>query len=213
MALSYEDNQKDRVPYEHYLERFAGIDPEEAAARTGIPYDAESGTFAVTLLGRRYAVRFPDFAVTALEEGYAPLADRESFGARIFVLRFLIRGQKSGMAVSRYITYGEMPWGEVYLRQFTGRCVNRLAYGFGFAPDRFCRACERLGGQEVSMGDHAYELNILGTLSVRFILWEGDEEFPPSAQILFSDSFICGCEAEDLCVACDIAINALKALS
>lgn len=212
MSLAYEDNQKDRVPYEHYLELFAGINPQEASKRTGIPYDSERQMFTVGLLGQWYLIHFPDFQVTSLGEGYAPLADRESFGARIFVLRFLVRGMR-GEPTGKYITYGEMPWGEVYLRQFTGRCITRLAYGFGFKPDLFRQACEKLGGLPLELGDVSYELNITGNLSVRFILWEGDEEFPPSAQILFSDNFVCGCEAEDLCVACDIAINALKALS
>lgn len=211
MSLSYEDNQKDRVPYEHYLEMFAKLDPEEASARTGIPYDPERCVFTLELLHQNYEIHFPDFAVTSLGEGYAPLADRESFGARIFVLRFLVRGQKS-IATDRYITYGEMPWGEVYIRQFTGRCVKRLAYGFGSKPEMFGAACEKLGGKKLTLGDISYEIKLIGNLSIRFILWEGDEEFPPSAQILFSDSFMVGCEAEDLCVACDISINAMKAL-
>ena len=211
MSLPYEDNQKDRVPYEHYLAEFAGIDPVEASLRTGIPYDVARQVFTLELLNQRYEIRFPDFAVVSLGEGYAPLADRESFGARIFVLRYLIRGKKT-VAGGRYITYGEMPWGEVYIRQFTGRCIMRLAFGFGFKLDKFASACEQLSGERLTLGDVSYELNILGNLSIRFILWEGDDEFPPSAQILFSDNFVGACEAEDLCVACDISINAMKAL-
>mgnify|MGYP000594588565 CR=1 FL=1 len=30
------------------------------------------------------------------------------------------------------------------------------------------------------------------------ILWEGDEEFPPSSQILFSDNFPVSFQAEDM---------------
>lgn len=43
-----------------------------------------------------------------------------------------------------------------------------------------------------------------------FILWAGDEEFPPSAQILFSDNFPLSFEAEDLAVVGDISIGTLK---
>ena len=200
-----------RVPYEHYLNEFAGIDPMEVSDRTGIPYDSDRQVFTLELLNRKYEIHFSDFAVTSLEEGYAPLADRESFGARIFVLRYLIRGRRT-MSTGKYITYGEMPWGEVYIRQFTGRCITRLAYGFGFKIDKFAKACQLMQGEKLTLGDVSYELSILGNLSVRFILWEGDDEFPPSAQILFSDNFVGACEAEDLCVACDISINAMKAL-
>ena len=45
---------------------------------------------------------------------------------------------------------------------------------------------------------------------VQFLLWAGDEEFPPSSQILFSDNFPLSFEAEDLAVVGDIAIGTLK---
>ena len=47
---------------------------------------------------------------------------------------------------------------------------------------------------------------------VQFLLWEGDEEFAPSSQILFSDNFPAGFHAEDLVVVCDVLITILKNL-
>ena len=32
------ENHKEEVPFAHYCERFAALDPQEAAARTGTPY-------------------------------------------------------------------------------------------------------------------------------------------------------------------------------
>ena len=43
------------------------------------------------------------------------------------------------------------------------------------------------------------------------ILWEGDEEFPPSSQILFSDNFPVSFQAEDMAVMGDVIIGSLKA--
>jgi hypothetical protein len=42
------------------------------------------------------------------------------------------------------------------------------------------------------------------------ILWEGDDEFPPSAQILFSDNFPVSFQAEDMAVMGDVIIGAMK---
>ena len=43
MQVRYEKDNKERIPFEHYLEEFAAIDPKEAAARVGVPWhDAES---------------------------------------------------------------------------------------------------------------------------------------------------------------------------
>ena len=43
------------------------------------------------------------------------------------------------------------------------------------------------------------------------ILWEGDDEFPPSSQILFSDNFPVSFAAEDMAVMGDVIIGSLKA--
>ena len=45
MNLSYEKDNKERIPYEHYLEEYRGIDPKEASIRSGIPYDADNQRF------------------------------------------------------------------------------------------------------------------------------------------------------------------------
>ena len=52
----------------------------------------------------------------------------------------------------------------------------------------------------------------MDNLFVKFILWAGDDEFPPSSQILFSDNFAASFAAEDLAVVGDISINMMKAL-
>ena len=43
------ENHKEEVPFEFYREKFAALDPVEAAGRLGIPF--ENGEFTVTLLG------------------------------------------------------------------------------------------------------------------------------------------------------------------
>ncbi len=49
--------------------------------------------------------------------------------ARTLTIRFLLNGAHSG--TGKFKTYREMPWGEVYLRQFDGRCIKRLAFSYG----------------------------------------------------------------------------------
>ena len=71
---------------------------------------------------------------------------------------------------------------------------------------------EHLGAKKCSEGDCSYELEFMDNLYVKFILWEGDDEFQPSAQILFSDNFAVSFAAEDLAVVGDISINMMKAL-
>ncbi len=99
-------------------------------------------------------------------------------------------------------------------QQFTGACIRRLAYSFGTRPDDFSRACRALNGSTLpSRADAAWELTILGSAKMRMLLYAPDEEFPPSAQFLFSANCADAFSAEDLAVAGDLVLNALKELA
>ena len=67
-----------------------------------------------------------------------------------------------------------------------------------------------MGGIKAASGDVSYDLPFLPGLTVRLILWEGDDEFPAQAQILFSDNFPSAFQAEDNAVTDDIILNAMK---
>ena len=45
-------NNKEEVPFAHYEEKFAALDPAEASKRCGVPF--ADGRFTVTLLGTNY---------------------------------------------------------------------------------------------------------------------------------------------------------------
>ena len=47
-------NHKEEVPFTHYEEKFASLDPQEAAERCGVPF--ENSRFTVTLLGTAYQI-------------------------------------------------------------------------------------------------------------------------------------------------------------
>ena len=214
MDFPYEKDNKERIPLEHYLSEYRNIDPKEAAGRCGVEYDEEKQQFHIRLMGFRYLVDFPEFAVhkeDENEEGAFLLLDMVP--AKIIVLRFLISAQVVKSS-GKYLTYREVPWGEVYFRQFEGRCLMRLKFGFGFKLDKFAEGMEKIPGvKKLSLGDVSYEFEFINGLHVRFILWAGDEEFPPSSQILFEDNFPYAYQAEDLAVVGDISITTLKTLA
>ena len=60
------------------------------------------------------------------------------------------------------------------------------------------------------IGDAGFEFTLLGNYRLRMLLWAGDDEFPPSSQVLYSDNFETGFSAEDRVVAGDILISSIK---
>lgn len=210
MNVEYGKDNKERIPFEHYLEEFASLDPAEAAARTGLPWHEDTQEFEVRMMQKTFLVKWPECTVRTKDEadtGYGALED--GIPPKIMVMRYLTRGVAS-VGSGTFLTYREVPHGEVYFRQFHGRCILRLAFSYGSRPEEFRQKMEALGAAACEHGDVGYEFEFLNGYRVKFLLWAGDEEFPPSAQILFSDNFPLSFEAEDLAVVGDIAIGTLK---
>jgi hypothetical protein len=135
------------------------------------------------------------------------------YGKLIF-LRYLCEG-KYGAGTGRQISYDEIPWGEVYYQNFRGRCVSRLARTFGKEAadlERVMETSAKLRAERLAQGDAGYRFEFVNGLYMSMMVWEGDDEFPASAQILFSDNFAGAFTAEDIAAAAEFAVGYLAAL-
>ncbi len=200
-------NNKEEVPFEHYAARFCALHPEEASARCGAAFDAEKNEFSVRLLGVDYRIAWPGYAIEADGEGAFALGN---LPCQTFLLRFLLEGQRA-VAYTQFKTFREMPWGEMYITPYTGRCLTRAAFTFGTRVEQFRKACEKMGAKAIAHGDAGYEFEFMDGYAMQIMVWAGDDEFPPSSQILYSENFADGFAAEDRVVAGDILISAIKA--
>ena len=126
-----------------------------------------------------------------------------------FLLRYLLESKRVSWG-GEWKTFREMPWGEMYITPYTGRVLTRAAFTFGFRLGGFKAACERMGAEAVKHGDAGYRFNLIGDYEMQILMWEGDDEFPPNAQVLYSDNFADGFAAEDRVVAGDILITTIK---
>ena len=196
-------NNKEELPLEFYMERYKNTDAAEIAERCALAYDEETHTFTFPLLGDEYYITHPDFVIT----GKRTPTNAE----RILFLRYLLDG-KSAMPGGKYLTYREFPWGEVYVQQFTGRCIVRYSFSYGFKPDLLREIMTHLPAKAISVSNAGYEVTLMPGLTMQFLLWLGDDEFPPNAQILFSDNFRYAFTAEDMANIGDIVISRMKAI-
>ncbi len=197
------ENNKEEVPFSYYEERFRGVDPLEAVERTGAKWDGKE--FYVNLLGREYAIAHPDYALRPLDGGGLP-----PLPVQTFLLRFLMESKQVSWA-GQWKTFREMPWGEMYIKPYTGRVLTRAAFTFGTRLAAFNAAAEKMGATAVSHGDAGWEFTLVEGYRMQILVWEGDDEFPPNAQVLYSDNFAQGFAAEDRVVAGDILISTIKA--
>ncbi len=198
------ENNKEQVPFAYYEDLFAKADPQEIAGRLPeVNWDGQA--FTVGLLNRKFAISHPKYAIRALDEGSVPPLPTQTF-----LLRYLLEG-KSLAAKGGWLTFREMPWGELYIKPYTGRVLTRAAFTLGTRVASFKKAAQAMGAQEVKSGDAGFLFPLVGEYAMQILVWEGDEEFPPSAQVLYSDNFADGFAAEDRVVAGDILISTIKA--
>lgn len=196
-------NHKEQVPFEHYCGEWRAMDPQAAAERCGALFDAAAGTFRLTLLGVEYALSWPEFAISSADgQGFA----LGNIPAQILLMRYIMSAAPAPFR-GKFLTFRETPWGDHYLKPFTGRCLTRAAFTFATRIPAFRKAMEAMGAQALRHGDAAYQIEFLPDLFMQIILWEGDDEFPPNSQILFSDNFPAVFAAEDLVVCADILIG------
>lgn len=197
------ENHKEEVPFAHYEALFSQLDPQEAVNRLGdVSWDGQE--FRLKLLGRGFAISHPVYGIRALDGGNLPPLPTQTF-----LLRYLLESKQVSWGGS-WKTFREMPWGEMYITPYTGRVLTRAAFSFGTRIDDFRAACEKMGALALPHGDAGYQFDVLGGYQMQLLVWEGDEEFPPSAQVLYSDNFADGFAPEDRVVAGDILISTIK---
>ena len=160
--------------------------------------------FTVTLLGRPFAIAHPDYAIRALDGGAVPPLPTQTF-----LLRYLLESKQVPWN-GTWKTFREMPWGEMYIKPYTGRVLTRAAFTFGTRIGAFRTACEKMRATPVPHGDAGYLFDLIGDYRMQILVWEGDDEFPPNTQVLYSDNFADGFAAEDRVVAGDILISTIK---
>ena len=198
------ENHKEEVPFGFYEEKFHSLNPVEVTGRLpDVKWDGEK--FYVNLLGREFAISHPEYAICAMDNGPVP-----PLATQTFLLRYLLES-KDVKWTGDWKTFREMPWGEMYIKPYTGRVLTRAAFTFGTRVAAFRAAAEKMGATALKHGDAGYQFNLVGNYQMQLMVWEGDEEFPPNAQVIYSDNFAEGFAAEDRVVAGDILISTIKA--
>ncbi len=198
------DNVQGRVPYKYIKNIFSNTDPRQMAQRTGNEYDEQKQIFIVKFMGKNYTIKYPSGDIYNEEKVLM-----KPYIVRIMFLRYLVHG-KGVLATGKGITFKEIPDGHVYYNNFYKRTILRLAKLYGNNLNALEEKFKYVEGKKIKIGDLGYKFEFFKNIFFTFILWRGDDEFPPSANVLFDSNIEHYFNAEDLAVVVDIAINTLE---
>lgn len=104
----------------------------------------------------------------------------------ILLLHYLIGSLKGGFTPSgEWISFKDVENGEIYYPAFREGAIKPLLRKFGDNPKGILAALEKFKGKSIKEGDAGIEITTFKDMSVRIVLWKGDEEFGPEATLLF----------------------------
>jgi hypothetical protein len=171
------------------------MDIEERAKKAGADYQkGEDGEKAIILFfSEPYYIQFPQI------EFHSPSKKTVSLVTRILLLHYLIRADGSPLT-GKWVAYKDIPGGLLYAGVFARRVTEPLQRKFGRAAGSFKEVGLRSGGEMVKIGDASFILKAFPRIPLQYVLWEGDEEFPPSVQLLFDASVDHYLSLEDIVV-------------
>jgi hypothetical protein len=141
-------------------------------------------------------------------EFYCPSKKTVSLVARVLIFHYLLRADGSPLT-GRWIGYKEIPGGLLYASVFARRVTDPLIRRFGKSAKMFKNVGETLAGEPAGIGDASFILQAFPSILLQYVLWEGDEEFAPSVQLLFDASVDHYLSLEDIVVLGQMATSRL----
>jgi len=127
----------------------------------------------------------------------------------IMILHYLATADGTPLA-NRWISFKELPGGNIYTEPFTNRAIKPLVKFFGPEPTNLIQAAAQFQGTPLQLGDVGIMVSVLPMVPVALVLWEGDEEFPATGNILFDASAEHYLPTEDFAVLSGMLVNKLR---
>jgi len=144
-------------------------------------FDEHPGSaIRVPFLDRVYRVGYPDFEFTDMSGNPAEIPIYE----QVLILHYLM-GAHGVAPAGHWIPYRDIPGASLYHGVFIKRAVDPLRKVFGRNLPGFSRAAALLNGSRIAQGDLSFAFSPFPAVPLQLIVWEGDDEFPAEAGILF----------------------------
>lgn len=159
--------------------------PEQLAEFTGsdwCPQEAGAGEFQLLYWERPIRLTYPQ-GVLYKSGSSDPASDFE----QALLLYYFCMADGSPVQ-GEWISFSELPDGKFYVQAYQGYTGSELSRAFGNQVEAFAGACQALGGERHALGDVSFRFQALPRVPLLVVYWQGDEDFPASAQVLFDSS-------------------------
>lgn len=167
----------------------------------------EENLYALHVLDANLAVDLTDGRVMLIDDHGAPTQE-VGIRWRIIVLHYL--AAENPEDTPDWVSFADMPDGRGYEPVYTGRVIRRLCGGAARDRTRFVEAALRLGGQRAPLGDEGFIFQVFPRLPVTVAWYDGDDEFPPNATLLYPRNVLSLLPIEDVIVLSECLVSRLE---
>ena len=108
-----------------------------------------------------------------------------------------------------WTSFDVIPTGRPFAEAFRQRALMPLAERYGRSPDALLKDGATLGGTKFDLGDAAIMIQAFPRLKIAIAAWQGDDEVPGKAVMLFEAGGARTLPAEDLA---EVGISIAQAL-
>lgn len=110
---------------------------------------------------------------------------------KITLYQYLAESTNVPFIGNRWVSFLELPGGQHHYQPFVKEAFEPLAQKFGTKSDLFYQKGREIGAIPMKGGDVSFKIQVLPKISMMFMLWEEDDEFPARANILFDSQVSC----------------------
>lgn len=161
------------------LESLSKVTAVDLARSSGFEM-LDEHAFRVNFLNRTYRVSYPDFQFVDMSDNTAPVPIQE----QVLILHYM-NGSKPLLPAGSWIAYREIPGASFYFSAFVKRAIDPLKKVFGKNIAPLVSAASLLNGKPLDVGDAGFEFWVFPKIPIQIIIYMGDDEFEPEANILF----------------------------
>lgn len=128
----------------------------------------------------------------------------------VFLVNYLL-AEKKEKPEGKWLSEKDLVGGVTFFRGPHKIPTELISEAFGNDLESLQQRCLQLGGIPLNMADCSFSFEIIGSIKIALLYWQGDEDFPAEAKLLI-DSSVAGQLRLDVIYAllCDACVRIAK---
>lgn len=166
--------------YNMFFQELAGLNPQEVCRRALCKYEEEKKSYTLSVWGDEYEIFPHKSAIDPISGNFGGIHEY----VFLFCLHYLLNVRDLGIS-NKWISEKDIPGGVTFFRGPHEIPTRLISKRFGNDTSEFKKKCARLHGIPLDMADAAFRFEITPRIPVAVLFWQGDDDFPPEAKLLY----------------------------